>query len=117
MNKFALNLAASHESIKEKRAKNIAASALAAQEELIREIEGEIREYENQLMDLEDLNTDSTTSLSPAKGDFDSAKWVKEMQEVKIELLNKTVELTVAKETFAEYFSEVKEAEESVTEK
>lgn len=109
MNKFAKNLAATHEEIKEKRAKNIAASALAAQEELIRGIEGEIRGYENELMDLEDLNTDSTTSLNPGKSEFDANSWVSRMQDVKINLLNKQVELKVAKETFTEYFTEAKE--------
>jgi len=108
MNKFQKNLTASNSEIKAARAKAIAESAAAEQRSIILELEGELRKLNNQKMDLEDLSPDSELSLRPARGDFDAVTWVRKMQNIKVAILNKEIELQVATETENEYFLETK---------
>lgn len=112
-NKFTTNLTLSNKGIKEKRASLLGDDAHDAQQDLVRELSSEVRDLERTIMNLEDLSPDSTTSLLPAKGGFDAKKWVVEMQESKVALKMKKVELNVAKATLAEYFTEITEESET----
>lgn len=102
--KFFNNLNASHADIKAKRAEIICQDAKAAQQKLIDELSQKDRDLQRKLMSLEDLGPDSTISLNPISGSFNASDWVKEVQEVKIELRLNSVELEIAKATYTEYF-------------
>lgn len=110
MNKFITTLTASNKSIKEARAKMISEDAVDAQQELVRELKKEKRELERRLMQLSDMSPDSELSLKVVKDTFKATDWVKEIQTIKVELANKTVELQLAEETFSEWFEDGKEA-------
>ena len=105
-NKFTINLTLSHKEIKGKRAELLSADALAAQEDLVRNLSSEVRNIERTLISLEDLSPDNTVSLNPTKNNFDAKEWVEQMQKNKVLLAMKKVELDIAKETLTEYFSE-----------
>ena len=106
MNKFASNLARNNKAIKETRANRIASQAKMAQDALVMKLQKEKMELEAKLEDLEDLNPDTALSLNPIKGEFDADKWVNEIQDVKVALLNKKVEVTAAENTLKEYFTD-----------
>jgi len=107
MNKFISNLTASNKTIKESRAKIVSEDALDAQTELVRELKKSKRELERRLIQLSDMSPDSELSLKVVKDNFNAAAWVKEIQDIKIELANKEVELTLAEATFNEWFGDV----------
>ena len=108
MNKFQANITKSNKSIKETRAKRIADQAKMAQETLVRELIMEKMGLEAKLEDLEDLSPDSAMSLNPIKGEFKAELWVKDLQNTKVLLLNKSIELNIADKTTKEYFSDEK---------
>ena len=113
MNKFISNLTRSNTDIRFNRATRIAAEAKADQEDLTRELAKEVRDLENKLEDLYDLNHSTTTSLNVVKGSFDGSTWVRSIQETKIALANKTLELAIAEETTADFFEEKEDVVES----
>jgi membrane glycosyltransferase len=110
MNKFISNLTASNKSIKEARAKVISEDAIDAQQELVRELKKEKRELDRRLMQLSDMSPDSELSLKVVKDTFKASEWAKEIQAIKIELANKSIEIKLAEETFKEWFEDVQEA-------
>jgi predicted nucleic acid-binding Zn-ribbon protein len=105
-NKFIKTLTASNKDIKKARAVMVSEDVLDASEELVRNIRQKKRELERRLMNLSDMNRDSELSLKVVKDNFDAKAWVKEIQEIKIELANIRVELELAEETHNEWFSE-----------
>lgn len=107
-NKFVKNLTASNADIKGKRSEVVARRAKASQSNLVNKLQDEKDELELIVERLSDLFPDSTVSLKVAEN-FDSNKWVKDMQDAKIALLNKEVELKAAKETYKEWFEELEE--------
>jgi len=106
-NKFIKNLTSSDSAIKEQRATIIAEEAQAAQTELIQTLKKEKRKLDSKLMNLEDMHGETTVSLNPVKEGFDANKWVKELQDTKIAILNKGVEIDTAEETYNEWFADV----------
>lgn len=106
MAKFLKNLTASNKSIKDSRAKLIAEDAEQACRDLVLDIEKQIRDLKRTLMNLEDLSPDSALSLKPVSGDFDAIAWAKKINETKIELKLKQIDLDIAKETLTEYFGD-----------
>lgn len=109
MNNFAKNLAKSNKEIKEQRAEIVGNDAAMAQEDLVRNLKKKQNSLKSKLLSLQDLNCDSKDSLNPVRSDFDADKWVQEVQDTKVELLNVKIELKVAEETNEEWFSEVTE--------
>lgn len=105
-NNFIKSLTASNSSIKASRAKMVSEDALDASEELIRNLKQEKRELERRLMSLSDMNRDSEFSLKVVKDDFNAKEWIKEIQEIKVQLANKEVELQLASETHNDWFKE-----------
>ncbi len=108
-NKFAQNLAKSNESIKEARAAMIAEDASAAQEQILLKLKQEKRDMERELMSLSDMYPDSELSLKVTKSEFNPQAWVKRVQDLKVSILNKSVEVKLAQDTYDEWFKEVGE--------
>ena len=104
-NKFTANLTLPESGIKGKRASILASSAETAHNDLISRLTKEYNTLELTLENLNDLSPDSTTSLKVGGDDFDAEVWVQKMQDTKIALLNKKIELRVAKETHQEWFA------------
>lgn len=109
MNKFRANLTASNKAIKDSRAIIIEEDAIAEQSSLIIELETKLRDLKRTKLNLEDLSPDNMMSLQPAKGDFDAKKWVRQMQELKLSILETSLELECARETMEEYFTNLPE--------
>lgn len=103
-NKFTKNLTLSHKDVRGKRATFIAKNAEDAQIDLVRSLEAQSRALESKLLNLEDLQPDSSVSLRATGSDFDAATWVAEMQSTKMALALKNVEVDLAKGTLTEYF-------------
>lgn len=103
MSKFYNNLIKSNNEIKETRAKRVSEQAEMAQQELVNRIKKELNQLENQLEDIYDLAPDNTQSLNVGKN-FDAEQWVQKVQDLKIQFMNKEVELKAANETLSEWF-------------
>ena len=104
MNKFVKNLTLSDTGIKAKRAGILGAQAKTAHEKLTLALRGEKEELESKLTQLEDLAPDTTTSLKPGGDNFDAGAWAEAMQDTKVALANKEVELKIAEATLEEWF-------------
>jgi hypothetical protein len=104
MSKFLENLTRNASGIKEARAKMVSSTAAAAQQDLIRELEKEELALNTTIMNLEDLYPSTSFSLDATKEGFNAERWVAEMQEAKVELANKQIELQIARGTFNEFF-------------
>ncbi len=109
MNKFVKTLSQSNSKIKEARAKIIAADAQFAQENIVRNLETEKRKLDGKLLSLTDLHPDSELSLRVVRKDFDAEQLFQDIQNTKVDLANKTVELQLANETSKEWFGEEEE--------
>jgi hypothetical protein len=105
-NKFISNLTQAGQQIKEQRAQLIAEDAEAAQSKLLETLKDEERSLKRKLMTLSDIYPDSELSLLVTKDKFDATQWAKDMQDVKISLLNKQVEIKAAQLTYDEWFKE-----------
>lgn len=105
MNKFTQTLAASSKSIRASRAATLAEDVQDSQNGLLTTLKKEYRELQRKREILEDMHPDTEFSLHVAKSGFDSEKWVTEMQNVKVAMLNKQVEIKVATETLDEWFT------------
>ncbi len=108
MNKFERMLAADNKTIKAARAKIIAEDMKDAQEELIRVFEKEEKELRRALIKLSDVSPDSEFSLKVVKDNFDANSWVAQIQDAKVRLANNSVQLKLAKETYEEWFKDIK---------
>jgi len=107
-NLFTQTLAASNKAIKDKRAERVGKQASMAQTSLVQNLEKELMDLESKQEELEDLSPDNAYSLHATKGDFNAEGWVADLQKIQINILNKTLELEVAKKTQDKYFSEIK---------
>lgn len=108
MNKFEKMLSADNKTIKAARAKIVAEDIKDAQDEVVRNLRQEKRDFERRLIQLSDLSPDSEFSLKVIKDNFNAKEWAKETQAIKIELANKQVELELAEATYNEWFSDEK---------
>lgn len=113
-NKFINNLVKDAHGIKQQRAEILAEETKYEQEEIVRNLAKEKRALETKLVAMTDLSPDNTYSLRPGGDGFNPKQWVREMQNVKVALLNKEVELQLAEETLEEWFGDAEE--ENVTE-
>lgn len=105
MNKFIKNLTLSDSGIKEKRARILGEQAKTAQQDLVTRLTKEKNSLDLKLDSLQDLAPDQNTSLRPGGENFNADTWVNQIQDTKIELLNKQIELKIATETFTEWFT------------
>lgn len=107
MSKFITTLTKSNKDIMKDRAENVGKKTALKQKALVDRLEGEVLDLEGKIQDLCDLAPESSTSLKPQ--DFDEEKWVKDMQNYKVQLLNKRIELETAKKTQEEWFGSTDE--------
>lgn len=105
-NKFTDNLTSSSAAIKGQRAALISSNAQRAQEELLRKLTQESTDLQLQKMALSDIYPDSELSLLVTKNSFNADKWVSDIQNIEIKLLNKQVEINAAQKTYDEWFKD-----------
>lgn len=109
MSKFVKNLVQDEVGIKQQRASILAEETKNCQEDLVRDLQREKRNLETKLLNLTDLSPDNTYSLKPGGESFSAQKWVKEMQDTKVKLMNIDIELEVAQNTLKEWFGNEQE--------
>lgn len=103
-NKFIKMLSASNAEIKGARAKIVSEDVIDASESLLQKLRKEKRDLERKLLGLSDFNRDSELSLQVVKKNFNAATWITDVQNTKVELANKTIELEIAQSTHDEWF-------------
>lgn len=108
MNKFEKTLTQTGSKIKAARAKLISANAEAAQDTIVRNLKKEQRDMNFKLLSLTDVHPDSELSLKVVKDNFDADTLFASIQELKVNLANKTVEVQLAEETYKDWFGNEK---------
>ena len=103
--KFITNLTLTHSKIKEKRASLLSDDVQAEQNRLIDDLKDKKRKLERELLNIEEMYPNSTTSLKVGEG-VDPKVWVADMQRTKISLIDVQIQLTIANETTNEWFNE-----------
>ena len=106
MGKFNSLLNSSASTIKGVRAALVTETAQFEQEELVRTLGTQLRNKKNALLTITDIYPNSTLSLSVVKPEFDAKAWVRDIQNLKVEIANLKVELELAEETMTEWFGE-----------
>lgn len=106
-NKFVKTIAGSAEGIKLQRAQNTATAAKLAQESLINDKRKIVQALDAQLTQLLDIGPDSADSLRPVAKNFNAEAWVNEVQEVKFALKKANESLSIAQETYTEWFGDL----------
>lgn len=117
MSKFQNNLTLSYKDIRGKRASLITEDVKIAQEDVIKNLSDQKRSLERKLLDLEDLSPDSEMSLHPGRKEFNPVNWVNQVQDTKVTLEIVERKLTIAKDTYEEFFGEVKTTTRKTTTK
>ena len=110
MNKLVLSLTQNDQGIKLQRAEALAEDIRVEATEQKNNLTRELNRLNNSLRSLTDLGPDNTYDLRPGGKNFDAKKWIAQVQDIKVSILNKTVELQVCSATFEEYFDEISEA-------
>ena len=105
LGKFAAQIAASGAEIKEQRASSLERTVKRAAEAKVRNLEDAIDTLDTKILDLTDLAPDTSYSLRPGGKEFNAEGWVNELNEAKLEIKLKRVELEVANEILVEWFS------------
>jgi len=105
-NKFISNLTSSSSDIKKTRATIISKNAEAAQADVVRVKQQELRDLEAKKLELSDLYPESEFSLMVTAKDFNAKAWAESLQNLNIQILNKSVEVKLAEDTYNEWFSE-----------
>jgi hypothetical protein len=106
MNKFVTGLVQDATGIKKQRATSLGKETADAQIDLIRALEKEKRDLENELMNLTDLSPENEFDLRPTSKNFNASTWVAKLQEIKVSLLEVQIQLNVAFATQKEWFEE-----------
>lgn len=109
MNKFTRLISDNNSSTLTRRAGSIATAAQIAQQNIVNQLKQRKCELELKVANLTDLAPESTDSLRPGDKDWDAKKWAIELQETKQELYDLNVQLTIAEETYKEYFEDDRE--------
>ena len=102
--KFLKQIIVSHKDIREQRAANLAKRAEMEQESYVRDLEKRKFDLQDKIDELSDLGPKSTMTLS--NPDVSAQKWVKEMNQTRLELELLNRELEIAEEIQKEWFSE-----------
>lgn len=107
--KFEKDLRMSSTDIRGQRASFATEDAKNAQDDLISAIEKRKRAVERRLVKLQDIHRESEVSLMVTRDEADEyywENWVKAIQKAKVELANIEVELEIANNTKAGWFTE-----------
>ena len=108
-NPFIKKLMSSNDDIKKNRAVIIAETAEAAQYDIVRELERELRDLRSEEMELTDLAPDSELSLLVVKKDFNADNTFRKLQSVRERIDITDVKLKIARNTYNEFFGELKD--------
>jgi hypothetical protein len=106
MNKFIRIIVGNADGIKAQRAGVLATQAKLAQENIVSELRRKLAGLDLQLTQLVDLAPDTTDSLRPGNG-FNPTQWAKAVHAVKLEIAQVKEELSVAEETYSDWFADV----------
>ncbi len=85
------------------RTKIAGAEAKAECEDIVRELEAEVRTIESKLLTEADIYPDSKMSMAAVKPGFSAKTMFRNIQKLKVELEIKNRELQIAKGTYKEY--------------
>jgi len=110
MNKFEFTLTQGSEFIVSERTKIASAEGKAESEDIVRELEAEVRGIESRLLNETDIYPDSKMSQAAVKAGFSAKAMFRNIQRLKVELEIKNRELSIAKGTHKEYFLDEIEA-------
>lgn len=111
MSKFVKNLTQDADGVKAQRASIIASATKSKQESLVNKLKEQKLELDTKLLNLTDLSPDNSFSLKPGGDNYDPERWVIEMQNTQIAILNKKIEIEVAERTLKEWFGEEPQTE------
>ena len=104
--KFVNQLQRSNKQIKIDRARRIGEACSDAQVKLVMDIKEKIRKKENRLDEMTDLSaSNQSTTNNIISSNFDASHFVKEINDLKVDIANLEVELEVAEETSKEWFT------------
>lgn len=107
-NKFTKVLTQSFPELRAQRADNQSSMVEVSQMNLVNSLKNQYLTLQNKLEALTDLGPSTTVDL---KGpDINPQDWVREVQGLKVQLLEVEVQLNIAIETYEEWFSEIFEA-------
>ena len=113
VSRFEAQLVRTNKQIKGDRAKRINGTVADAQMVLIMGIRGKVREKENELDAMMDLSTDNqTTTMNVISPKFDAKEYVERINKLKVEIKMLSIELSIAEETYAEWFDSAEESAE-----
>ena len=104
MSKFAKNITVGGGAVKSKRADLIAQQAEQKQTQLIQSLKARITDKKMALENLNDLNPESEDSLRPGAG-FNADQWVNQNFSIQKDLILLQIDLKIAEDTYAEWFS------------
>jgi len=106
MNKLTSQITKDTKDLKKTRAIMLAQDLEAEQVALIARLEREMRELESQRLSLLDFGPDNVNDLKVKS--VNANAWVYELQDLKVGIENKKVELMVATETWTDLFEDAK---------
>lgn len=89
-----------------KRADQIAQIVEMEQQSLVNNLKKEKFGLENELASLTDLSVRTSDSLTLASKSFNPSEFVSQVQNLKVKLRNKEIELKLAQDTYDEWFKE-----------
>lgn len=108
MNRFEEIVGNNSNAVLARRATHLADTAKLSQESLMNTLKTKKAELEGRIINLTDLAPTSKDSLAPGVEDFNAKNWVEELQNLKLQLYDLEVSIKLAKETYSEYFSDIK---------
>ena len=107
--KFVTQLSRGNKQIKIDRARRIGEACSDAQVKLVMDVKSKIRNKQNRLDEMTDLSADNqSTTTNLISKSFNADDFVKEINDLKVDIANLEVELEVAEETSNEWFAEGK---------
>ncbi len=103
--KFEQLIKRSGDSIMGDRADRVLKSAKITQKSIVDKLDQEVMNLEDKREMMLDQSPDNRYSLTPGKS-FDAEKWAAEYHSLSVQLVNKQVELTVARNNYKDLFGE-----------
>ena len=103
-NRFVELISANGSDVLKRRAGSLATSAEIAQQTIVNDLKNKVASLELKLSDLTDLAPESNDSLRPGSKGWDPITWATEVQNVKQQLYQVKIQLTLAEETYNEFF-------------
>lgn len=88
------------------RAESINTQAAIAQKNLINQLTDKKVSLELKVQNLTDFAPETTQSLRPSTGDWNPSEWVKKLQDAKVALYEVQINLTIAEDTYKEFFED-----------